>query len=182
MKRTILATFFSVFCLCVVCLPIIVLATGIILNNTPTQVFFSSYGGCTDAIVNQINNAKSEVLIQAYSFTSKEIALAIVGARKRGLQVEIILDRTNRSAKYSAADYTAHIGITSYIDSMHPIAHNKIIIIDGETVITGSFNFTRAAEKSNAENLLIIKNRDLAKVFLDNWMKHKEHSQGYEGK
>jgi len=74
------------------------------------------------------------------------------------------------------------MGIPTYIDAAHAIAHNKIMIIDRETVITGSFNFTKAAEEKNAENLLIIKNKELAKIYLDNWERHKEHSEKYEGR
>jgi len=93
--------------------------------------------------------------------------------------VEVILDKSNRSAKYSAGDFTAHMGIITYIDDKHAIAHNKIMIIDKETVITGSFNFTKAAEEKNAENLLILKNKELANQYLMNWTKHKEHSESY---
>ncbi len=78
----------------------------------------------------------------------------------RGVHTEIILDRSNRTAKYSAGDFTAHMGISTYIDSEHAIAHNKIIIIDKETVITGSFNFSKATEEKNAENLLSIKSKE----------------------
>jgi phosphatidylserine/phosphatidylglycerophosphate/cardiolipin synthase-like enzyme len=132
--------------------------------------------------VNQIDNAKSEILIQAYSFTSELIAKAILNAHKRGVHVEIILDKSNKSAKYSAGDFTAHMGVTTYMDSQHAIAHNKIIIIDKETVITGSFNFSKAAEEKNAENLLIIRNKELAKIYIDNWNKHKDHSDIYLGR
>lgn len=55
--------------------------------------------------------------------------------------------------------------------------HNKIIIIDRETVITGSFNFTKAAEEKNAENVLIIRDKALAKVYIDTWDKHRGHSE-----
>jgi phosphatidylserine/phosphatidylglycerophosphate/cardiolipin synthase-like enzyme len=51
-----------------------------------------------------------------------------------------------------------------------------------EIVITGSFNFTRAAEESNAENLLIIRSKDLAKEYLENWERHKAHSEVYIGR
>jgi hypothetical protein len=80
--------------------------------------------------------------------TLKEIAQALVDAHKRGVHVEIILDKSNRSKKYSAADFTFNMGIPTYIDAQHSIAHNKVMIIDKETVITGSFNFTKAAEKN----------------------------------
>ena len=151
-------------------------------NVDVANVCFSPNGGCTEAIVNQIDNAKSEILIQAYSFTSTPIAKALVNAHKRGIHVEIILDKSNKSEKYSAGDFTAHMGVTTYIDSRHAIAHNKIMIIDKETVITGSFNFTKAAEEKNAENLLIIRNKKLAEIYIDNWNKHKEHSDKYEGR
>ena len=151
-------------------------------NVDVTNVCFSPNGGCTEAIVNQIDNAKSEILIQAYSFTSAPIAKALVNAHKRGVHVEIILDKSNKSEKYSAGDFTVHMGVTTYIDSQHAIAHNKIMIIDKETVITGSFNFTKAAEEKNAENLLIIRSKKLAEIYIDNWNKHKEHSEKYEGR
>jgi phosphatidylserine/phosphatidylglycerophosphate/cardiolipin synthase-like enzyme len=70
-------------------------------------------------------------------------------------------------------------GIPTFIDDKHAIAHNKIMIIDKTWVITGSLNFTKAAEEKNAENLLIILSRELAKQYLDNWLKHKGHSEAY---
>jgi phosphatidylserine/phosphatidylglycerophosphate/cardiolipin synthase-like enzyme len=74
------------------------------------------------------------------------------------------------------------MGIPTFIDAEHAIAHNKIMIIDKETVITGSFNFTKAAQEKNAENLLILKSKELAKQHIDNWNRHKSHSQGYKGR
>jgi phosphatidylserine/phosphatidylglycerophosphate/cardiolipin synthase-like enzyme len=148
-------------------------------NVDVANVCFSPNGGCTRAIVDQIDKAKSEILIQAYSFTSAPIAKALVNAHKRGIDVEIILDKSNKSAKYSAGDFTAHMGVATYIDSQHAIAHNKIMIIDKEIVITGSFNFTKAAEEKNAENVLIIKSKELTETYLKNWTKHKDHSDKY---
>jgi phosphatidylserine/phosphatidylglycerophosphate/cardiolipin synthase-like enzyme len=155
-------------------------AIDLTLNNTPAQVCFSPNGGCTETIVNQIETAKSEILVQAYSFTSAPIAKALTEAFKRGVRVETILDKSQRRERYTSATFISNVGIPIYIDSKHAIAHNKIMIIDKETVITGSFNFTKAAEEKNAENLLIIRNKDLAKVYMENWYKHKEHSESYE--
>jgi phosphatidylserine/phosphatidylglycerophosphate/cardiolipin synthase-like enzyme len=129
----------------------------ITLNNAPTQVCFNPNGGCTDAIIKQIDSAKSEILEQAYSFTSSPINKALVQAHKRGVRVEAILDKSQGSEKYTSATFLANSGIPTFIDARHAIAHNKIMIIDKETVITGSFNFTKAAEEKNAENLIIIK-------------------------
>jgi phosphatidylserine/phosphatidylglycerophosphate/cardiolipin synthase-like enzyme len=181
MKKLILLIFVSLS-LAFFLSPYISHATELTLNNTPAHVYFSPNGGCTEAIVNEVGHAKSEILIQAYSFTSKEIAEAIVKAHTKGIHVEIILDKSNKSAKYSAGDFTAHMGIITYIDDKHAIAHNKIMILDKETVITGSFNFTKAAEEKNAENLLIMKSKELAKIYTENWESHKKHSYKYEGK
>jgi len=145
-------------------------------------VYFSPQGGCTEAIVKELNAAKSEILVQAYSFTSQPIAKALVEAHKRGVTVRIILDKSNLTEKYSAADFVAHADIPTLIDSEHAIAHNKIIEIDGLVVITGSFNFTKAAEEHNAENLLVIHDEALARKYIENWKIHARHSKAYEGK
>ena len=155
-------------------------ATDLTLNNTPAQIYFSPKGGCTEAVVKEISHAKSEILIQAYSFTSAPIAKALVNAHKRGIKIEAILDKSNVTGQYSSATYLYNNNIPVFIDSIHAIAHNKVIIIDKGTVITGSFNFTKAAENNNAENLLILKNEELAKNYIENWNRHKEHSEGYE--
>jgi len=147
--------------------------------DTSIRVFFSPNGGCTKAIVYEIMKAKTVILVQAYSFTSKEIANALAQAKNTGIDVEIILDKSNESLKYSAADFAAHMGIPTYIDPAHNIAHNKVMIIDNETVITGSFNFSKAAEEHNAENLLIFKSREIAKKYINNWNIHLSHSYKY---
>ena len=126
----------------------------------PIEVYFSPNGGCTEAVVKEIAAAKTTILVQAYSFTSAPIAKALVDAHKRGVQIQVILDKSQRSEKYSSADFVLHAGIPTFIDAKHAIAHNKIMVIDGATVITGSFNFTKAAETSNAENLLVIRPRN----------------------
>jgi phosphatidylserine/phosphatidylglycerophosphate/cardiolipin synthase-like enzyme len=146
-------------------------------------VFFSPKGGATDAVVHELGNAKTEILVQAYSFTSAPIAKALVDAHKRGVKVTVVLDRSQRTAKYSSATFLHNAGIPTYIDAKHAIAHNKIMIIDGATLITGSFNFTKAAEEKNAENLLVI-NGDpgLVKKYLANFEEHLGHSERYEGR
>ena len=151
----------------------------ILPQNTPVNVYFSPKGGCTDAIINAIEQAKTEILVQAYSFTSAPIAKALVNAHKKGINVQVILDKSQRSEKYTSATFLKNAGIPTYIDDQHAIAHNKIMIIDKETVITGSFNFTKAAEEKNAENLLIIKSKELAKIYIENWKNHFDHAEKY---
>lgn len=144
------------------------------------QVYFSPKGGCTEAVVDALSKAKSTVLVQAYSFTSAPIANALVDAHKRGVKVQVMLDKSNRTDKYSAATFTHNYGIPTFIDDRHAITHNKIMIIDSRTVLTGSFNFTKQAEESNAENLLVIDDVALAAKYTQNWHMHFAHSQPYE--
>ena len=148
----------------------------------PIEVYFSPKGGCTEAVVKELAAAKSTVLVQAYSFTSVPIAKALVDAHKRGVEVEVILDKSQKGEKYTSADFVIHAGIPTKIDAKHAIAHSKIIVIDGQVVITGSFNFTTAAEEHNAENLLVIRSPELAAKYTANWKVHDAHSDPYEGK
>jgi phosphatidylserine/phosphatidylglycerophosphate/cardiolipin synthase-like enzyme len=134
------------------------------------------------AVVKQIDSARSEVLVQAYSLTSKDIAKALADAHKRGVRTQIILDESSRSQETSIAGYTHNAGIPTYIDAGNDVAGNKIFIIDGQTVITDSFNFTGAAGEKSAGNLLILKSYELAKTYIDSWNKHRKHSEEYTGK
>jgi phosphatidylserine/phosphatidylglycerophosphate/cardiolipin synthase-like enzyme len=149
-------------------------------QHAHVNICFSPNDECTEAIIKEIELAKTEILVQAYSFTSAPIAKALVGAHKKGVKVQAILDKSQRSAKYSSATFLANAKIPTFIDARHAIAHNKIMIIDREVVITGSFNFTKAAEEKNAENLLIISSKEMAVLYLENWQKHKAHSEIYK--
>lgn len=151
-------------------------------SGRPIEVYFSPKGGCTEAVVRELAAAHGSVLVQAYSFTSSPIAKALVDAHKRGVKIRVILDKSNRSDKYSSADFLAHADVPTLIDDRHAIAHNKIMIIDDQTVLTGSFNFTKQAEHGNAENLLVIHDPVLAASYAANWRAHAEHSVPYEGK
>ena len=148
-------------------------------ENPNWQVCFTPGAECTDMIVREIGGAKRTVLVQAYSFTSAPIAKALVDAKKRGVDVRAILDKSQRTERYSAADFLANSGVPTWIDSCCAIAHNKVMVIDGETVITGSFNFTKAAQARNAENVLVIRDRDLAARYAENWQKHLGTSERY---
>ena len=150
-------------------------------NPITLEVYFSPRGECTNAIIRELNKAKNSVLVQAYSFTSAPIAKALLNAFKRGVEVEIILDKSQKTQKYSSATFFFNAGIPTRIDAAHSIAHNKMMVIDGEIVITGSFNFTKAAEKNNAENLLVIHDKKLASLYTKNWQDHAQHSDAYVG-
>jgi len=126
------------------------------------------------------------ILISVYKLwkwliTSALIAKALLNAHKRGVKIEVILDKSQRTQKYSSATFLYNQGIPVKIDTQHAIAHNKVMIIDGETVITGSFNFTKAAEENNAENLFVIRDEKLAERYIKNWQEHAGHSDSVSG-
>ena len=147
------------------------------------SVHFSPKGGCTDVIIQRIRHARHEVLVQAYSFSSKAIAEALVDAKTRGLNVDIILDRANEQESYSELTDLLGEGMNPLIDAEHAIAHNKVIILDSKTVITGSFNFTHQAEAENAENLIVIEGHpELARAYRLNFLEHKAHAKPSERK
>lgn len=152
------------------------------VTDATIQAYFSPNGGCTEAVVQAIGKAQQSVKVQAYSFTSAPIGKALVDAHKRGVRVEVILDKSQRTEKYSASDFLAHAGIPTQIDAQHAIAHSKVMVIDRAVVLTGSFNFTKAAETQNAENLLVIRSPELAARYVKNWEAHAAHSEPYTGR
>jgi phosphatidylserine/phosphatidylglycerophosphate/cardiolipin synthase-like enzyme len=144
---------------------------------------FSPKGGCTEAVVREINAVRHEVLVLAYGFTSRPIAEALVAAKLRGVHVEIILDHSNENDVHSDLHFLLEQGLVPVVDAHHAIAHNKVMILDGRTLITGSFNFTNHAETSNAENMLIIKGHpDLVRAYRQDFLVHKEHARAAEPK
>jgi phosphatidylserine/phosphatidylglycerophosphate/cardiolipin synthase-like enzyme len=147
------------------------------------SVYFSPEGGCTEAVVRELAAAQKHVLVQAYAFTSTPIAKALLDAQKWGVDIQVLLDKSNVTAQYSSTTFLTNAAVPVAIDSQHAIAHNKVMIIDDATVVTGSFNFTKAAEHANAENLVILKDApDLAQRYCQNWLAHAAHSNVYRAK
>ena len=132
---------------------------------------------CTDFIVQQIVDAKESIFVQAYGFSSKNIIHALINAKTRGVEIEIILDKSNfhKNKKY-ILDLLTRYKIEFYQDKVPGIAHNKIMIIDKKKVLTGSFNFTDAAEKRNSENIIVLTDFNIAEIYLKNWHARKMHA------
>jgi len=142
---------------------------------------FSPKGGCTDVVVREIKNARHEVLVLAYSFTSQPIAQALVDAKLRGCKVEIVLDHSNEKDEHSDLPFFIEQGLAPLIDPTHAIAHNKVMVIDRRTILTGSFNFTHQAEAENAENLLVLKGHpELVAAYRTNFAGHQAHARAPE--
>lgn len=146
-------------------------------SSTPYQVCFTPKEDCTSLIVDLIDQAKTNIYIQGYSFTSRPIARALVNAERRGVTVLAIFDRSQFSRRYhSLTSILIRAGIPVWNDNTLNIAHNKVIIVDRSIVETGSFNFTHAAQFANAENVLIIHDTALAEQYLKNWQERQKES------
>lgn len=149
------------------------------------EVAFSPGEQPVRLIVAAIQAAQKQILVQAFSFTHRDIAEALIAAQHRGIEVLILADKRQAlKLRNSVIPLLAGKGIPVQLDARHDSAHDKVMIIDaGEAqpvVITGSFNFTFAAHHKNAENLLVIRhNRSLTQAYADNWRRHRQHSQTY---
>ena len=151
----------------------------ILQGNGPAQVYFSPDGGCTDGVLKAIAEAKSEILIQAYSFRSPVMAQALIDAHKKGIKIELIIDKSERQEGLTPPTMMANAGIPVHLDGKHAVANNRVFIIDNKTVITGSFNFNSASEEMNAENLLILQSKPLATLYRNNWLTHRKHGERF---
>jgi phosphatidylserine/phosphatidylglycerophosphate/cardiolipin synthase-like enzyme len=144
----------------------VVLATTLCLGFTANafakadmEVGFSPPNGGTsalDVVLNGVTHAQHQILVAAYSFTSKPIAMALVDAKQRGVEVRVVADKKANGGKYSAVTFLANKGVPVRLNGHYAIMHNKFMVIDGQDVETGSFNYTQAAAKSNAENALLL--------------------------
>ena len=151
---------------------------GLEATSSPTyEAVFSPSRQSEDAIVRFIGEATKSVHVAAYSFTSKEIAQALLDAKDRGLDVRVVVDRSQSSGKYSAATFLANHGMSVRVDGEYQLQHQKIMVVDGVSVETGSYNFTASARDRNSENVLIVRDApDLAARYEANWEKMWEES------
>jgi PLD-like domain len=143
------------------------------------QRCFTPGEDCAAKVVQAIDGTQSELLVQAYGFTSPPILQAVVRAKERGVTVKVILDKINEQERYTAATFLKNHGIEPLIDDKVAIAHNKVMILDRRTVISGSFNFTTAAQTRNAENVEIRDDPAAAKDYAQNWQRRAEQSRPY---
>jgi phospholipase D len=143
------------------------------------EVCFTPGQPCEQSIITAISSAKKNVYVQAYSFTSNYIANALIAAHRNSVKVQVILDRSwlREPKKNRAILALSEAGIPIWIDAEPSIAHNKVMVIDDEKVITGSYNFTIAAARYNAENVLIISSAELAEKYADNWEQRRKVSK-----
>lgn len=142
-------------------------------NAAPlVQVGFSPEGSAQQLVLQTLDDARQSVRLMGYSFTSPDIAGALVEAKKRGVDVQVVLDEGGNRGKASVAAMSllVNAGILVRTVSQFKIMHDKVIIVDGQTVETGSYNYTLSAARSNSENALVLHDvPDLAQTYLTHW-------------
>lgn len=159
-------------------------------QSAPTSqiidVGFSPNEGALELVIKAIGTAKKEIRVLSYSFTSAPITAALLDAKKRGVDIAMIVDyknniREDRSGKAKhALSALANAGVKIRTISIYPIHHDKTMIIDGQHVETGSFNYSDAAAHHNSENVIVLwNNPDLAKIYLKHWQSRYERGQAY---
>jgi len=136
-------------------------------DGTRMEVFFSPDDGVANRIVEILNEAQESIYFMAFSFTTDEFGEAIRVQAENGLTVAGVMEeeqvKSNVGTEY---DFFKQAGLDVLIDGNEGQMHHKTMIVDGEIVITGSYNFSRSAETRNDENLVIFHNEQIAEVFL----------------
>lgn len=124
--------------------------------NARFEVGFSPDGQSQPLVLKAIAAAREEVLVAAYSFTSKPVASALAEAHARGVRVQVVADRKANQSGYTAVTFLANQGVPVRLNGNYPIHHHKFMVIDGRHLETGSFNYSKAAFERNAENVLVL--------------------------
>ena len=156
-------------------------------SSATVTALFSPEDNIQKTLVNTINNAQRNILVQAYLFTDERIGNALIAAHKRGVNVEILLDSDMAlGGKNILTMQLFEAGIPIRLETQYENAHNKIMIFDHDTakavVVTGSYNFTYSAQKRNAENVVVIRNAPaIVARYVNNWRKHAEQAMPYAG-
>ena len=169
---------------CAAVLVVLLIAPTPIAAEMFVQACFSPQGRCAGHILREIAQAKKELLVAVYAFTSDELADALAQAKRRGVAVQVIIDRefderTGKSQGKFLETQNIPLRRVSGIKPTSPdkeagLMHQKFAIVDRINVFTGSYNWTHSAEAFNHENLLLFRNagplaEEYRKVFFQLW-------------
>lgn len=143
------------------------------------QALFYPGAGCADAVIQAVNSARWYLYFQTGNGLSNTAIKALIAAKKRGVHVEVILDK---SQKNGAADTLNDAGIKTYLDTKHGGPRTGVVIVDEAKVVTGVFDFSKSADDTNVDNLLVISDVAIAAKYLENWRSHVEHASLFGAK
>ncbi|MFP4896643.1 phospholipase D family protein [Paraburkholderia sp. EG304] len=140
------------------------------------EVGFSPEGSAAALVDRAIDSAQRSIRVSAYSFTSPDVVRHLLQAKRRGVEVAVVVDEKSnlnedRSGKaHAAMNLLVNASIPVRTVSVYPIHHDKVVIVDGATVQTGSFNYSQAAASRNSENALVLWDcPGVARGYLEHW-------------
>lgn len=140
---------------------------SVMVGEVPVECYFAPEDNVSRAIILALGRARTSIDFLAFSFTSKPIARRMADRARAGVRVRGVFDTTQAGSRYSQDDYLAEQGALVYLDTNPYAMHHKVIVIDVATVITGSYNFTKAADTQNDENVLFIHAPAVARRYVD---------------
>jgi phosphatidylserine/phosphatidylglycerophosphate/cardiolipin synthase-like enzyme len=146
------------------------------------QVGFSPEGSARQLVLETIGGARDRIQMLAYAFQAPDIMQALVEASKRGVSVQVVVDKKRNLNKPSkkAMDFAVRGGVQLRTNDHYHIHHDKTIIVDGETVQTGSFNYAPSAETLNSENVVVIRGMpEVARQYVAHWQSRWDLGQPY---
>lgn len=146
------------------------------------DVGYSPEGTAEGLVLTAIHDARSYIRLAAYTFSAPAIARELVDARRRGIDVAVIVDQKESHAKsqQAALNLLVTAGIPTRTISVYPIHHDKYMVIDGTSVETGSFNYSSAASRRNSENAVLLSGCPaLARSYLAHWQSRWDQGSVY---
>ncbi|ADP10183.1 MULTISPECIES: phospholipase D family protein [Erwinia] len=162
----------------------IIMSPPAVATDAPEiSVGFSPSAGqaALQIVLSTINGAEQSIDIAAYSFTSHPIAAALIAAQNRGVSVRLVADAKANNDKYTAVTFLTNQDVPVRLNAQYIFMHNKFMVIDSNTVQTGSFNYTSNAAKRNAENVLLVRNAPaLAAMYQQEFNRLWSESQGFD--
>jgi len=149
-------------------------------GDTEVSILFASEGNVIEAVANEVLAADSDVRFMTFVFSSDSLAEAMLQKIDEGINIQGVFENRNSTASWSQMPPLHCAGAHMRQDGNRYVLHHKTIIIDDDTVVTGSFNFSGNASQSNDENLMIIKNKDIAALYIEEWQRMWDNAEDLE--
>lgn len=144
-------------------------SAAFVQDGSPIEIYFASEDDVIGPIIRAVGAARSQIRFMTFSFTENTLGDAMLARHEQGLSVEGVFETTGSGTEFSNMNRMFCAGVPVFRDGNSFAMHHKVIIIDDDTVITGSFNFSNNAVSRNDENLIIIRNRDIASLYLEEY-------------
>jgi phosphatidylserine/phosphatidylglycerophosphate/cardiolipin synthase-like enzyme len=130
-----------------------------------SRVYFTPGEACQQAIIDLLSGARKSIDICVFTISDNDIADALVACHRRGLPLRIITDNDKQHDRGSDVGFLHEAGIPVRMDRSEHHMHHKFALIDGHTLLTGSYNWTRSAYRFNYENILITKEKEAVRQY-----------------